>query len=139
MDIAGALPRPLPGRERDKTHAYAGFNILFLGGGRKSKVIETLLQRRGAADDFGQLGGDRGLAGAVVLAVERFLLLAGRIGCGFHGHHPGELFADHGIHEGLVQRDLDRLGQQFAEQGLGLGRELVDRGRGRVVSRRFAF
>ena len=53
----------------------------------------VLLQRVCAADDFADLGGDRGLTGAVEMQLERRDELARRVRGGAHGGHARRVLA----------------------------------------------
>src|SRR5262249_28106815 len=82
-------------------------------------------QRRGAADDLGQLAGDLRLAGAGVEPGEGLDHPVGVLGGPPHGDHPGDLFADGRVEEALEQADLERHRDDLLEDALRVREELV--------------
>src|SRR5208283_4158820 len=62
----------------------------------------------GRADDVGQLTGNLGLPGPVILPGQRLDEVIGILGRSPHGHHPGNLLADGRVQEALEQPHLER-------------------------------
>ena len=79
----------------------------------------------GRADDVGQLTGDLGLPGPVVLPGQRLDEVVGILGRSPHGDHPGNLLADGRVQEALEQPHLERDRDDLFEDALGVGQELV--------------
>src|ERR1700761_8100110 len=81
------------------------------------------LERSGAADELGELGGDSGLTCPVVRETKRFEQLVGTAAGLIHRCHTGSMFGGVGVEDGFVQLGVEDLGHELGDELLAAGFE----------------